>query len=91
MRSIVMPGASLLTRKLPTCGSASSVRAQTAMYRSPTAPVEKIFRPVTCHPRAVLAAIVFGRPPRAGVPSSGSTRSALISTGSAADSASAAR
>ena len=43
MRSIEMPGASFLTRKLPALGSASSVRAKTAMKRSPSAPVEKIF------------------------------------------------
>jgi hypothetical protein len=67
------------------------VRAQTAMNRSPSAPVEKIFLPVTRHPSPVLAATVLGRPPRAGVPSSGSTRSALISTGSVTDSASADR
>ena len=56
--------------------------------------MEKIFRPVIRHslsPPLVLLATVFGRPPRAGVPSSGSTLSALISTGSVTDSARAAR
>ena len=36
-------------------------------------------RPVTDQPSAVRRATVAGRPPRAGVPSSGSTRKALIS------------
>ena len=70
-------------------GLGSSVLAQTTIQRRPTAPVEKIFRPVSDQPPGTRRAVVAGRPPRAGVPSSGSTRSALIRTGRALDSATA--
>ena len=84
---MVIPGESDRTRKLPTRGTGSSVLAQTAIQRKPTAPVEKIFRPVSDQPPGPRRAVVAGSPPRAGVPSSGSTRSALIRTGRVADSA----
>ena len=87
--SMVMPGESDRTTKPPTRGSGSSVLAQTTIQRRPTAPVEKIFRPVSDQPPGTRRAVVAGRPPRAGVPSSGSTRSALIRTGRALDSATA--
>lgn len=61
-------------------GRVSSVRTKTSPQASAGAPVEKILRPVTDQPpSAVRRATVAGRPPRAGVPSSGSTRSALTS------------
>ena len=85
--SMVMPGASDRTRKPPTLGVGSSVLAQTTIQRKPTAPVEKIFRPVRDQPPGTRRAVVAGSPPRAGVPSSGSTRSALIRTGRDTDSA----
>ncbi len=83
---MLMPGESARTRKLPTRAGSSSVRAQTTIQRSPTAPVEKIFRPFSHQVPECQRAMVAGSPPRAGVPSSGSTRSALISTGRPADS-----
>ena len=86
VRSMLMPGESVRTRKLPTRAGSSSVRAQTTIQRSPTAPVEKIFRPLSHQVPECQRATVAGSPPRAGVPSSGSTRSALISTGRSADS-----
>ena len=84
---MVMPGESDRTRKPPTRGVGSSVLAQTTIQRRPTAPVEKIFRPVSDQPPGTRRAVVAGSPPRAGVPSSGSTRSALIRTGRDPDSA----
>ena len=57
-------------------GAGSSVVAQTAIQRRPTAAVEKIFRPVSDQPDAPRRAVVAGSPPRASVSSSGSTRSA---------------
>ena len=83
---MLMPGESVRTRKLPTRTGSSSVRAQTTIQRSPAAPVAKIFRPLSSHVPECQLATVAGSPPRAGVPRSGSTRSALISTGRPADS-----
>lgn len=83
---MVIPGASLRTRNMPVRGGSSSVRANTIIQRSPSAPVEKIFRPDSSHPSPVRRAVVAGSPPRDGLPSSGSTRNALISTGLALDS-----
>ena len=74
-----MPGASPRTRTWPTCAGSSSVRAHTSIQRRPGAPVAKILWPDSVQPSGVRRIIVAGMPPRVGEPSSGSTRSALIS------------
>ena len=80
---MVMPGVSLRTSQLPTSGTASSLRAQTDSQVRRGTPVEYTLRPLMRQPSGVRRAVVAGRPPRAGVPSSGSTRSALIRAPSA--------
>ncbi len=79
-----MPGADIGTSRLPTRVSTSSVRTKTTPWARPGAPVEVIFRPVMRQPSPSRRASVPGRPPRAGVPRSGSTRRALMRAPSAA-------
>ena len=69
VRSMLMPGESARTRKLPTRAGSSSVRAQTTIQRSPAAPVENVFLPLSSQVPECQRATVAGSPPRAGVPS----------------------
>lgn len=71
------------TRNTPTRGSGSSVRAHTASQRNAGMPVLYSLWPDSRQPSPSRRATVSGRPPRAGEPSAGSTRNALISAPSA--------
>src|SRR5258708_39859477 len=74
-----IPCADIGIRKLPRYGSEDWTAADTTAQPNTLEPLENVFRPFSRQPDPLRTAVVAGRPPRLGLPMSGSLARLLIS------------